>query len=126
VTFHEKIIGRLPDSVLIIKYANLLIRFLLEICALGALGYWGFRVGDGATAKIGLGIGAPMLAAVVWGIFVAPKAALPVPGWLHLLLEFSVLGSAAVALYAVGRTSLAVVFMLIVVINRILMVVWEQ
>ena len=29
----------------VIKAANLALRFLLELCALGALGYWGFKTG---------------------------------------------------------------------------------
>ena len=32
---------------------------------LAALAYWGFTVGDGAGAWV-LGVGAPLLAAVVW------------------------------------------------------------
>ena len=54
----------------LIKGANLLLRFLLELCALGALGYWGFKTGSGLVAKIGLGIGAPLVVAVVWAMFV--------------------------------------------------------
>ena len=49
----------------LIKGANLALRFLLELCALGALGYWGFKTGGGAVAKITLSIGAPLVAAVV-------------------------------------------------------------
>ena len=48
--------GRQPNSAV-----------LLELCALGDLGYWGFKTGGGLIAKIGLGIGAPLAAAVVWG-----------------------------------------------------------
>jgi hypothetical protein len=47
----------------VIKGANLALRFLLELCALGALGYWGFKTGGGLVAKIGLGIGVPLVAA---------------------------------------------------------------
>lgn len=43
---------------------NLGVRFLLELCELAALGYWGFQAGGGALVRIGLGIGAPVLAAV--------------------------------------------------------------
>ena len=46
----------------IIKGTNLLLRFLLELCAVG---YWGFKTGSGIAAKIGLGIGAPLVIAVV-------------------------------------------------------------
>jgi hypothetical protein len=52
----------------LIKGANLALRFLLELCALGALGYWGFKTGNGTLAKRGFGVGAPLVAAVVWGI----------------------------------------------------------
>ena len=31
----------------VIKGANLALRYLLELCALGALGYWGFKTGGG-------------------------------------------------------------------------------
>jgi hypothetical protein len=32
-------------------WANLALAFLLELCALGALGYWGVRTGGGPVAK---------------------------------------------------------------------------
>jgi hypothetical protein len=37
---------------------------------LAALAYWGFAVGDGVGAWV-LGIGAPLLAAIVWGALAA-------------------------------------------------------
>ena len=69
------------------QFANLALRFLLELCALGALGYWGFKIGRGLIVKVGLGIGAPLLAALVWGTLGAPDAPVLLPGLLHLLLE---------------------------------------
>jgi hypothetical protein len=81
-----------------IKLANLALRFLLELCALAALAYWGFKTGESVVAKIGLGIGAPLLAAIVWGTFLAPRASIPTPGFLRLVLELVVFGSAAAAL----------------------------
>ncbi|HYF76264.1 MAG TPA: YrdB family protein [Symbiobacteriaceae bacterium] len=106
--------------------ANLGVRFLLEICALVGLGYWGFRTGNGGTARYVLGIGAPLLAAVVWGMFVAPKASIPVSGAVRMGLELVIFGSAAAALWAVGRTGLAAAFALVAVISRVLMIVWRQ
>jgi Protein of unknown function (DUF2568) len=58
--------------------ANLALRFLLELAAIGTLGYWGFRTGSGPLAKAALGLGAPTVAMVVWGTFVAPKATVAV------------------------------------------------
>ena len=50
-----------------IKGANLLLRFLLELCALGVLGYWGFKTGSVMSTKVVLGVGAALVAAVVSG-----------------------------------------------------------
>ena len=110
----------------LIKGANLALRFLLELCALGALGYWGFKTGNGTIMKIVLGIGAPLVAAVVWGTFVSPQAPVQLPGLLVLVLQVLVFGSAAAGLVATGHRTLARVFVVIVVINAILMYVWEQ
>jgi hypothetical protein len=52
----------------ILKGANLVLRFLLELCALAALCYWGFKTGTGSISKAVLGIGAPLAAAVLWGL----------------------------------------------------------
>jgi hypothetical protein len=109
-----------------VKIANLALRFLLELCALVALGYWGFKAGGGLITKLALGIGSPLLAAVVWGTFLAPRAAVPTPGLLRLVLELGVFGAAAAALYAAGRPALAWALGLAYVINRVLMHVWGQ
>jgi hypothetical protein len=109
----------------ILKGANLALRFLLELCALAALWYWGFKTGTGPISKVVLGIGAPLAAAVLWGTFVAPAAPVSVPGALRLLLELAVFGGAA-ALYSAGRPGLAWALGLTYVINRVLMFVWDQ
>jgi hypothetical protein len=109
-----------------IKSANLALRFILELCALGALGYWGYQTGSGLLLKIGLAIGAPLLAAVVWGAFIAPKASVPVPVWLWLALQALIFGLAAVSLVVTGHRTLAVAFVLGVTINGALLYVWGQ
>jgi hypothetical protein len=110
----------------LIKGANLALRFLLELCALGALGYWSFKTGSTTLAKIGLGIGTPLVAAVVWAIFVSPQASVKLPGILVLLLQVMVFGSAAAGLAVTGHRTLALVFGAVVIINAVLMYVWGQ
>jgi len=110
----------------IIKSANLALRFLLELCALGALGYWGYQIGSGLLLKIGLAIGVPLLAAVVWGAFIAPKASVPVPVWLWLVLQALIFGLAAAGLVATGHRTMAVAFVLTVGINGALLYLWQQ
>lgn len=97
------------------------LRFLLELCALGALSYWGFKTGGGALAKIGLGIGVPLVAAAVWGTFLSPQAPVQVFGLLVLLLQVLIFGAAAAGLLATGHPTLALVFGVIVVLNAVLM-----
>jgi hypothetical protein len=110
----------------VIKGANLALRFLLELCALVSLGYWCFKPGSEAIAKVALGIGVPLVAAVAWGVFVAPRAPVALPGVLVLLLQVMVFGSAAAGLAATGHRTLALAFAVVVAINAILMYVWEQ
>jgi hypothetical protein len=105
-----------------IRLANVALRFLLELCALAALGYWGVKTGASPVAKLGLGIGAPLLTAIVWGMLVAPRAPMPAPWLLRLIVELVVFGIAAAALYSAGRSTLALAF----VFNRVLMYVWGQ
>jgi hypothetical protein len=75
---------------------------------LAALAYWGFTIGDGAGAWV-LGVGAPLLAAVVWGALVAPKARGPVPIPTRVAVELVLFWSAAGALAAAGQPLAAVV-----------------
>ena len=104
----------------IIKNANLALAFLLELGVLAALGYWGFQTSQGTIAKIGLGIGAPVLAVVLWWLFGAPQAMWHLNGVFRLLLEVIFFGSAAVALYAAGQHVLGVVFALVFILNTVL------
>jgi hypothetical protein len=107
------------------KPANLAVRFLLELCALGALGYWGFVVGGNPVVKPALGLGAPLLAAAVWGTFVAPKAVVPLNMPLRLVPEALVFGSAVAALFATGHPLLAVCLAVLAAVNRALVLAWE-
>jgi membrane protein YdbS with pleckstrin-like domain len=52
--------------------SNLALRFLLEIGALVAGGYWGWKSADGA-ARWALAIGAVVAVVVVWTLFVSPN-----------------------------------------------------
>ncbi len=100
-----------------LKNANLALAFFLELGVLAALGYWGFYTGQGTLAKIGLGIGAPAVAVVVWGLFGAPRSAWRLRGLRFLILRVVFFGSAAVALFAASQGVLGVVFALVFVVN---------
>ena len=109
----------------ILKGLNLLTRFLLELGMLAAVGYWGFETGSGWGTKVILGIGLPLLIAVVWGLFVAPKARFPLRGASHLALSFILLSTGAIALFASHRADLGWVYSIILVVNQVLMILWK-
>jgi hypothetical protein len=73
-----------------------------------------------------LGIGAPVLIAIIWGMFAAPKAAYHLHGFRLLALEVIVFSSGVAALYATKNYSLAWAFATIAIINRLLIFVWRQ
>jgi hypothetical protein len=110
----------------ILKIINLALTFLLELCMLAALGYWGFTLDQGLAARLGAGLGAPILAAVVWGKWMAPRASNRLQEPLHLIVELIIFGLAITALYAAGQPRLALAFGLIYTINVALRYVWRQ
>jgi hypothetical protein len=91
-----------------LRGVTLTVRFLCELAMLTALAYWGFTVGNGVGTWV-LGVGAPLLAAVVWGAWVAPKARWPVPIPTRVVIELIVFGAAVGALAVAGQPVLAVV-----------------
>lgn len=109
-----------------IKAVNVGIRFLLELCILVIWGYWGGRMGENGLTKILMGGGIPILFAVVWGIFLAPKSATRLPEPWLFLLEIVIFGLAAWALYSTGKISLAIIFGVVYLFNKLLMSIWSQ
>jgi hypothetical protein len=96
---------------IVIKSLALLVRFLLELAALGAVAWWGFEV------NVLLGVAAPLLVAVVWGLFIAPKATVEVPKAVWIGLQVLVFGAAALALAAVAPGWVAASFVAVVVLD---------
>ncbi|MER5636778.1 YrdB family protein [Kitasatospora sp. NPDC002227] len=91
--------------------------FILEVAALAALCWWGFSTGSNVGVHVLLGLGAPLLAAVLWGTFAAPKARINVSLPYVLLVKFVVFAAATLALWAIDRHSLAIVFGVVALIN---------
>jgi Protein of unknown function (DUF2568) len=95
-----------------VRVANLGLRFLLELALLAALAYWGWH-----ERGVALAILLPLLAAVVWGSFVAPKARFPVSVPVRLAIELTLFGLAVAGLFAAGADALAIAFAVAVVLS---------
>jgi Protein of unknown function (DUF2568) len=100
-----------------VRPLNEALAFLVELAALAALGWWGFTAGGPTMLRVALGVGAPLLAAVVWGLFAAPKAFVRLPLAGVLVVKAVVFGAATAALYAVGHPILATTYAVVVVLN---------
>ena len=108
----------------ILQNANLLLAFLLEVVVYLAVGYWGFTLRPELALKLLLGIGGPLVLAVIWGVFGSPKAFVPLHGLVRVGFEIVWFGAGAAALVAVGRVVPAVVFGALYIFNAILLRVW--
>jgi hypothetical protein len=105
---------------------NAALAFFLELAMLAGFGYWGFHLEKSAWVKWGVGLGLPILLAVLWGIFFAPRAGqrLDINWGLGLSLILFLL--AALALYQSNRPALAIALALTAITNRGIAFIWHQ
>ncbi|SDG97418.1 YrdB family protein [Nonomuraea jiangxiensis] len=111
------------------KYANAALMFFLELGVLGSVGYWGFTLDSGWAIKLLAGLGGPALFIAVWALFGAgggANATFPLTGLARAALEIVWFGGGALALYAAGVVTPAVVFFVLFAMNAVLRIVWKQ
>jgi hypothetical protein len=83
------------------------VAFLAELAALAALALGGAALPLGTAGRVVCAVALPVVAAVLWGLFAAPRARVRVPA-LAVVTKVLVLGGAVAALLAVGRPLAAV------------------
>jgi hypothetical protein len=98
---------------------NLTLRFVLELCALAALAYGGWHVPGPLWSRILLAVAFPLVAAIIWGRWVAPKASHPIPDPQRLIPEWIVFGGATVALAVTAHPVLAALLAVLAAANRV-------
>jgi hypothetical protein len=84
------------------------VAFLSELAALAALALAGVSVPSGVAARVLLGVGLPLAAAVLWGLFAAPRAPVQL-GVLAVATKLLVYGAAVGALLLAGHPRSAAV-----------------
>lgn len=52
------------DAMSVLRAGNLVLRFLLELCALAAVAYWGATTATGDVTRVGLAIALPSVVIV--------------------------------------------------------------
>ncbi|PPH05094.1 4-amino-4-deoxy-L-arabinose transferase [Rathayibacter sp. AY1C1] len=98
---------------------NAILRFLLELVALATFALWGFASWD-LPWNIVLGIGAPVVAALIWALFLSPRAVLAIDVYGRSLIELLVMGAAALAWLDLGQPVVAIVFGVLAVVSGVI------
>jgi hypothetical protein len=109
-----------------LKVVNAGLAFFLELAMLAGFGYWGFSGEKSILIKWILGIGLPVVLAIIWGMFFAPKASYRLKITSGALLSSVLFLLAAMALFSAQQPALAIVFAVTAVVNRALILVWKQ
>jgi hypothetical protein len=109
-----------------LKAVNAGLAFFLELAMLAGFGYWGFSGDKSVLMKWLLGLGLPVVVAVVWGMFFAPKADHRLKITSGALLSLMLFLLAAIALFSAQQPVLAIVFAATAVVNRALVLVCKQ
>jgi len=100
-----------------VRGLNLAIRFVLELCMFSTFAWWGFSTGANTFVKIIAGAGLA-LAAIVWGIFLSPKAKVKLPVSVRVVMELLLFGIAAWMLNDMGEEKKGIALVVIFIINR--------
>lgn len=94
----------------IIKIINQVVAFSLEMAMLVALGYCGFQSGKTLFWKYVFAIVLPLIAAILWGLFAAPKADYRLELAPRILFELTLFLATAIFLYKTGYKTQAIIF----------------
>jgi hypothetical protein len=93
-----------------VRGAVLGLRFVLELCLLGALGLGGWAVADGGPLGALVGVAAAVVGAVIWGAWIAPRAWRRLPDPARFALETALFIVGAAALWVAWTPLAGVVF----------------
>jgi hypothetical protein len=99
-----------------LAWGNAVLAFALELVALAVLAWGGHRLAGGGVAGAVLAVALPVLAAVLWGRFAAPRAGRTSPGR-RLAVQLLVLGGAAVLLGWQGSVTWGALLGVVVVLD---------
>jgi hypothetical protein len=100
-----------------LRVLNLGVRFVLELCALAAFGYWAATIPAAMTVRVIAASIAVTAVALFWGAFVSPKARFPSGRFGPVVLGLLVFLGAAELLWGRHHTSLAAAYAVVAVLS---------
>lgn len=87
-------------------------RLLIDLIAVVALAIWGFTQWD-APLNVVVGLGAPVLAVLLWALFLSPRPVLRTELYLRSLVEIALYVAGAGAMLAMGWGIPAAVYLIV-------------
>lgn len=87
---------------------------LCGVVAFVTLAIWGFT-GWPFPWNLVAGIGAPLLALLVWALFVSPRAVLAVHPFVRAIVELFVYAAATIAWWSMGQAWIGLIFAIVAV-----------
>lgn len=91
-----------------------ILAFLCEIFAIVSLAVWGFASWP-FPWNIVAGVGAPLLAILVWALFVSPRAVIAVHPFVRAVVELLIYAAATIAWWSLGQAWTGLIFGVIAV-----------
>jgi hypothetical protein len=99
---------------------NDVLRFLLELFAFVTLAIWGFVAFPLPWPGVLIGIGAPLLAVLLWAFFLSPRSVLRIDPFGKALVEIAVFSATAIAWWTMGQPIVAIVTALVAAVSGII------
>jgi hypothetical protein len=104
----------------VLRVTNLGVRFCLELAALATFAYWGATLPGGVALRTAVAVALPVAVAVLWGLFISPKARFPTGRLGRAGFGLIVFLASAGALAARGYATPAMTFAAVAVVSSVL------
>lgn len=96
-----------------------IVRVVVLIAAIGSLALWGFASWD-LPWSIVIGIGAPVVALLLWALFLSPRPVLRVHPFLRAIVELFIYVGVTIAWWSMGQALIGTAFAVVAVVAGVL------
>lgn len=96
-----------------------IVRVIVLIAAIASLALWGFASWD-LPWNIVIGVGAPVVALLLWALFLSPRPVLRVHPFLRAVVELFIYVGVTIAWWSMGQALIGTAFALVAVVAGVL------
>ncbi|MFE7066527.1 YrdB family protein [Microbacterium sp. NPDC057658] len=96
-----------------------IVRVVVLIAAIASLALWGFASWD-LPWNVLIGVGAPVVALLLWALFLSPRPVLRVHPFLRAVVELFIYVGVTIAWWSMGQALIGTAFALVAVVAGVL------